>query len=207
MDLLYKSIIAAVLVAIVLIGAYTLFTRIGSSSSVSPVQAEQLILKDIKSNYPDAAVNIINLTNSTVPGSYYVTASVVINASRACPSYSIYTFEYPAYGFVYRTQNQYTGNCVVYGLNRTNYLIASSPVAITRATSVSPDAQSFITKFGYPNVVVDASFMSRYVDPISTSVYSNVWLVNYTSSYANYTVSALISQLNGTLLYEYKIFT
>jgi hypothetical protein len=200
MDLLLKSILAAVLVALILVGLYVAIQRIVLNQPITKQQAITLILNDLKNSNP-TFVNITNATPSVYPGSWHILASVVYNGTTPCPTYVIYSFDYPQYGFVYRSENLYTSNCVVYGLamNR-SYIIASAPVAIARSYNLSiPLVRNFVSEYGYGNVTVNAKFNSFY------STYTNIWIVNYTAPKVNYSVYVVLTQVGGIPVSNYTM--
>jgi hypothetical protein len=123
--------------------------------------------------------------------------------SSPCPSYSIYSYDYPKYGFINRTENTYTRNCVIYGAQNKSYIIASFPVAITWSYDLDvPQVLTFVKSYGFGNVTVNASYFSNTT--VLGKNYTNIWLVRYASANANHTVSVLLSQVGGNLLLEYN---
>ncbi|MEM0087309.1 MAG: hypothetical protein QW774_01070 [Candidatus Micrarchaeaceae archaeon] len=206
MELLGKVIVYAIVIALIIIGIYFAALRLGAGSHVSAQQAKALVLSDLANTYPNAEINITNITPSQFPGSWHIIASIVINATKPCPSYFIYSFDYPQYGFVYRVENNYTSDCVVYGLLRnSSYIIASYPVAIARSYSMRiPSIDNFVNRFGYNNTIVHASYYPSF--SIFGTNYTKVWLVNYSAAAANYSEYVLISQQGGDLLANYTIY-
>ncbi|MDE1762582.1 MAG: hypothetical protein KGH78_05360, partial [Candidatus Micrarchaeota archaeon] len=136
-------------------------------------------------------------------GSWHIVASVTINSTSPCPTYAAYSFDYPKYGFVYRVDNLYTSNCVVYGLEQnSSYLIASAPVAIARSYGLgNANITAFVGKYGFKNVVVRASFAQSLITSYTT--YNNVWVVNYTAPGTPAYVFAAITQKGGNLITAY----
>jgi hypothetical protein len=203
MDLLSKTVVAAVVVVVILLGVYyALQSTI--LSHVSEQQAASLVTADLQNAYPSAIINITSERSSNYTGSWYIAASVVVNATSPCPSYYAYTFDYPKFGFVYRVQNTYTQDCRIYGLQQnTSFLLSSFPAAITRSYTLGiPSVMSFVQQYGFRNVSVGSHFyqnLSAY-----GKNYTKAWLVEYSAPKANHTVSVLLSQLNGTLLATYN---
>jgi hypothetical protein len=200
MDLLAKAIVVAIVIAIVIASAYYLL-RQPTTPQITKAQASSLILDYLKNNYPGASVNITNVSSSIYPGSWYILASVISNATTPCPSYSVLSFDYPQYGFVSRTQNNYTGNCIVNGFagNHSSYIVASEPVAIALSHELNTTmVNSFIASAGYGNVSVHATYYPSI--NYGSAVYKNVWLVDYTSGRMSYSVQMLLSQIGGNLL-------
>lgn len=205
MDLLGKAVIAAVILAIIIVGAYIGLQKITPQTSITQYQAASLVNADLQNVYPGAAVNITNVTPSAYPGSWHVTASIVLNATRPCPTYLVYSFDYPKYGFVYTIENRYTQGCVIYGMqNSSNYLITSPPVAIARSYNLGiPSVTSFVSKYGYDSVHVTAQSY-KMMELFSTN-YTNLWVVNYSAPAANYSLYVAISQAGGTKLLNYTV--
>lgn len=203
MDLLTRTVVIALVLILVILGIfYALQNTILAHVSVQ--QAVSLVTADLQGTNPNAIINITNVTASTYAGSWHIVAGVITNATTPCPSYFVYTFDYPQFGFVYRVQNTYTSNCVIYGLaqNKT-FIISSFPIAITRSYNLMPPAIiSYLNVQGINNVVVTAHFYNKL--NAQGNSYTNVWLVNYTSKKVAYSAYALLSQVNGTLLSAYN---
>lgn len=204
MDLFSKSILVAVILVVIIFIGYYALSHASFTQQVSKTEAESLFLHDLQNSNSGADINITNVTPSQYPGSWHIIASVILNATTPCPSYYIYSTDYPKFpSFTYTIDNTYTKNCAIYLSKVGNgYLISSYPVAITDSylqnLSVVND---FISKYGYNNVVVHAHYYN------STYFYgqdfTNVWLVNYTTTTSRQYVEVLISQENGTSLSTY----
>lgn len=203
MDLLSKTIIVVAVIVIAVFVAYSLSKYVSFAPQVTEAQAESLVLHDLENANPGSVVNVTNATHSQYAGSWYIVASLVANATSPCPSYYIYSFDYPKYGFVYRVENTYTNyshsGCTIYGLTSPNrpYPIGSYPVAIAKSYLLNLSAvNNFVSRYGFNKVVVKAG----YYDSIffDNANYSKVWLVNYTAPGSSSYVSVLLSQTNGT---------
>ena len=204
MDLLVKTMVAAVVVVAILFVAYyamqnTLFQHITKDQAIS------LITADLLGAYPGAQVNVTNATASSYAGSWHIAFSIILNATSPCPSYFAYSFDYPQFGFVYRVENTYAKNCTIYGLSSGKpFIVSSSPVAITRAYTLNvPNLRAFIAAYGFHNVTVAANFFNSTT--INAVNYTHAWQVVYSSERANHSAAALLSQLNGTLLTSYNL--
>ncbi|MDE1822762.1 MAG: hypothetical protein KGI00_01680 [Candidatus Micrarchaeota archaeon] len=209
MDLLGKSVIAAIVILAILLAAYFLFLKNPFSQPVSKTEATSLVLSDLQNTYPGAVINITNVTPSdptVAKGSWHIIASVVTNATSPCPSYAVYSFDYPQYHFVQRVDNIYTAynaqsdSCTVYGFTSgSSYLIASYPVAIARSYSLNiSQVRQFVQKYGYVSVSVHANYYSSTT--FNMHNYTNVWMVQYTAPRANYSVYAILTQSDGSLV-------
>lgn len=197
MDLLLKAAIVAVVAIVVLVGLYYSSQRI-FTQQMTEQRAEGLIVSDLR-KVPGAVVNITNASPSSIyAGSWHVLASVILNATSPCPSYFIYSYDYPALGLVNRTENIYTENCNIYVFSPSGaFSLGSAPVAIAWASKHVPSAIAYISRFGISNVNAFAHYRIN-----ATS--GGTWLLNYTSRLANYTVHASIADTNGTLLNSYN---
>ena len=204
MDLLSKAVIVAVVLVIIVVGAYYAFQKVFSQSAVTEQQAVTLVTNYLQSHNPGAVINITNVTPSQFSGSWHIVASFINNPATPCPTYLIYSFDYPKYGFVNRTDTVYTTNCTVYGLvTGTNYTIGSYPVAIVRSYSIkNPAIDSYVNMAGYSNVVVHAAYYSEFL--FQGTNYTKTWLVNYSAITSNQSLYAGISQVNGSLLFTYN---
>ena len=167
------------------------------------MKATALILSYLQQTNPSANVSIINVTPSQYSGSWHVFASVISNATSPCPSYSVYTYDYPAFRLVNSTNNRYTNNCQIYSLPTSGpFIISSAPIAITWASTRVTSAENFISTQGFANVNAHANFYAK--QQIYGANYTDVWVVGYASRLVAYSVYAAISQVNGTLLTSYN---
>jgi hypothetical protein len=145
------------------------------------------------------------VTPSQFSGSWHIVASVIKNPTRPCPSYYVYSFDYPQYGFVNRTESVYTEGCTIYGMiANKSYIIGSYPVAIARSYSLgTANVSNFVESVGYNNTVVHAVYYNQtYVDGAE---YSSVWIVNYSSPASNKNVYSVISQIDGNFITAYNL--
>lgn len=205
MNLLSRVIIAALIVIVLIVVGYFALSHITLGQQVSSPQAVTLVVNYLKNTNPNTLVNVTNVTPSIYPGSWHILTAVAFNATSPCPSYVAYSFDYPQYGFVYRVQNNYTSNCMIYGLQQNkSYILAAAPLAIARSYNLSiPIIQKFVAKYGYKNVTVHASYFNSII--ISSATYNGVWIVNYTASRANYSIFAAITQVGGKLVANYTL--
>ena len=205
MDLLSKTLIVAIVLVLVIVGAYYAFEKVFGQGSVTAQEAASLVKSNLQSHNPNAVVNITNVTQSQYPGSWHVVASFINDPTTPCPTYIIYSFDYPQYGFVDRADTIYTENCTINGfVTGSNYAIGSYPVAIVRSYSLkSPEITSYVDNAGYNNVVVHASYYQSF--PFSGTNYTKVWLVNYSATTSNRSVYAGVSQVNGNLAFVYNM--
>ncbi len=204
MDLLSKAIVIAVVAVIIVVGIYYAFQKVFLTGQVSEPQAVSLVTNYLESHNPGAVINITNVTPSQYQGSWHIEATFIGNASSPCPEYVLYSFDYPKYGFVNRTDNIYTKGCVIYGLvGNSNYSIGAYPIAISRATSLNiTPVEEFILKYGYGNVTARALYYQNV--SMFNGTYSKIWIVNYSSVNANSSVHAVISQTDGKYLFSYN---
>lgn len=202
MDLLSKSVITVVIAVLIIFVAYYTISHVTFAQPVTEQQASSLVLHDLENANPGAAINITNVTPSQYAGSWHILASIVTNATSPCPSYSIYSFDYPKYGFVYQVENKYTSNCVIYGIVAgKGYIIGSYPVAITASYNLNlSSVNNFIQKYGLTKIAVYATYYNKTT--LSGKNYTGIWLVNYTAPNARY-VAVVLSQVNGTELSAY----
>lgn len=204
MDLLAKTLVVAVIVVVLLLAIYYALQNT-ILNHVSKQQAASLVTADLQKAYPGAMVNITNETPSNYTGSWYIIASVVVNATSPCPSYYAYTFDYPQFGFVYRVQNTYTQDCKIYGMQgNSSFLLSSFPIAITRSYKLSiPSVLAFVDEYGFYNVTVASHFYDNLT--LLGTNYTNVWQVAYSyPGVANHAVNVFLSQANGTLIGAYN---
>jgi len=212
MELLAKAgIIAAIVVIAVLIAA--LFVVQGQfTPPVTAQQAEQLVLSDLHAQDPNAIVNVITVSQSSLKtGSWEVVVTVVHNATRPCPELLLESFNYPAVTFVPSIYNQYTQaspTCSIYGLTSApTYIISSPYVAIARSFTLSNQTiANYVDVYGYNNATVHAKFyptLNKTATPLNETLY-NLWLINYTATKADYSVIALLDQ-SGSLAGMYVL--
>ena len=203
MDLLVKTILAAVVVFALLFVVYYLVGHV-LSGPITSSQAVSLVESDLSRSYPSAVINITNVTQSQYPGSWHIVASVITNATSPCPTYSVLSFDYPKYGFVSRLENNYTSGCVVYGLvGNSSYILASYPVAIARSYSLKiPQVMDYVKSVGYANTIVTATYYPTFYH--IGKDYSKIWLVNYSSPRSNQAVYVILTQESGNFVTEYN---
>ncbi len=199
MNLIMKVLVVAVAIVVLLVIAR--YAVASAPRHVSSHQAVDNVTSYIDTSYPGALVTITSVNSSQYAGSWHIVASVVINATKACPAYYVYSFDYPQYGFVSRLENNYTANCIINGEPSSgNYIITSYPIAMAKSYDYNISAvRDFVAQYGYSNVNVS----DNYYDVISLggSNYSHIWLVMYSNPQADHSVYVGISQRNGTLLY------
>jgi hypothetical protein len=191
MDLLTKVVISAVVIVVALFALYYGMSLIPHAAPTQQ-QVSRNITNYLNMIYPGANVTITNIKPSLYAGSWHVVASVIENATTPCPLYQVYTYDYPAFGLVNGTDNTYTAaNCTIYS----GAQVGSFPVAVALASKNFTIAR-YIANFGFANVVTSAK---AYNVTISGRIMS-VWNVSYSSRRANYSMYALLSQLNGSIL-------
>ncbi len=203
MDLLGKTIVAAVIVIAILIVLYFALKSFSPVQSISEGQAVALVESDLINSNPGGIVNVTSVSPSQYPGSWHIVVSLVLKPTSPCPTYVVYSYDYPRYGLISRTENIYTSNCTIYGMQNGSYIIASFPVAITRSYDLNvPQVNAFINDYGFDNVSTHASFFSNITE--FGKNYTNVWLVTYSSARSNHTVNVLLSQVGGNPLLTYN---
>lgn len=205
MDLLSKTIIGVVILIAIIFGLYYLqSTGVFGTTSVTQTQAKTLVLNDLQNTFQNAAINITNISKSQYAGSWHIVASVITNSTSPCPDYSILSFDYPKYNFVYNVENIYTQNCIIYekGLNQSS-IISSYPAAITKSyDSNLITLSSYIEKYGFDNVTTSAVYFKHLL--YKKQNYTNIWEINYTTPKSNQVISILLYESNGSILSVYN---
>lgn len=197
MELLARVVVAAVVIAAIVFAGYYIGTSsLFRSQLVTSQQAAALVTSDLRNLYPSANVTLTKLVPSNYSGSWYIEASVVSNATSPCPWYSVYSFDYPKFGFVSRKMNTYTQNCMPMNYSLGN-LIPNPQVATTLASGVA-GVKSYLASYGISNVTAATNFFNKTV--AAGRNFTNVYIVKYSTMKANYSVSAILSQLNGSVL-------
>lgn len=204
MDLISKTVLVAVVIVVVIAVIYYAFEKVFVPGPVTEQQAAQLIVGYLQEHNPNAIVNVTNETPSTYQGSWHVVVSLISNPTTPCPTYVIYSFDYPKYGFVNRTDNVYTQNCQVSGLvGNSSYSIGAFPVAIVRSYNLRNSAiTNFVNMNGYGNIVVHALYYPTIT--LNGFNYTKVWIVNYSATQTNGSVYAILSQVNGSFYSTYN---
>jgi len=205
MDLLQKVILAGVAVVILLVIGYFGVQSLHLGQQVTKQQAVSLVTNYLKNQNQNTVVNVTNVTPSTYPGSWHILTSVDFNATSPCPSYVSYSFDYPQYGFVYRVQNNYTSNCIIYGLEQNkSYILASAPLAIARSYNLSiPSVRNFVNTYGYGKVNVQAVFYNATI--LNSVTYNDTWIVTYSAPSSTSSVVVALTQAGGNLITNYTI--
>lgn len=198
MDLLVKTLIIALVIIVALYGIYYVFQN-NFTQSVTEQQAVSLVTSDLQNSHPTAIINVTNVTPSRYAGSWHIVTSIIFNSTTPCPSYYIWSFDYPKYGFVNTTENDYTSGCVVYGLRNQSYIIASYPVAIARSYSLNlSNVRGFVSKYGFNNVVVKAIYYNS--TSFNYTSYGHVWIVNYSAPEVNTSAYVVLNRTGGSVL-------
>lgn len=203
MNLLASVLILAIAIIVVILVGYYAYTFLSATpgQQLTEQHAEALITSDLQAAYPNAIVNITNVTPSVYAGSWHIVASVTENATSPCPSYFINTYDYPQFRFVSTPQNTYTANCDIYVFSPNGaFKLGSAPVAIAWATKHVPSVINYISKFGMRNVTASAQFQSN-------ATIGAVWQLVYSSHLVTYSVHALLADTSGTLLNSYNSST
>ncbi len=205
MDLLSKTIIGVViLIAIIFIVYYLQSSGVFGTYTITQNQAETLVLNDLQNTFQNAVINITNVSKSQYQGSWHIIASVVLNSTSPCPDYSILSFDYPKYNFVYKVESIYTQNCIVYqkGLNQSS-IIGSYPAAITKSYDANITVlDTYIKKYGFDNVTTSAIYYKHL--SYNKQNYSDVWQVNYTTPKSNTTIAVILYENNGIIANTYN---
>lgn len=205
MDLMSKTaIVVIVLMAIIFLVFYLESNGAFGTQQITQSEATTLVYHDLQNSFQGAVINITNVTPSQYSGSWHIVAAVIQNATSPCPSYSVYSFDYPKYNFVYKTENIYTENCVIYeNQNNQNNIIGSYPAAITKSYDSNITlVKNFVYKFGFSNVTVKAQYFKSL--EYAGKPYTDVWRINYTSNQTNNTTSVLLYENNGTIIKAYN---
>ncbi len=200
-----KVLVLVIVIAVVAGLLFIVFNRQVTTGPVTEAQAEQLVLSDVNATNPGALVTIINASPSTLEsGSWNIVLSVVYNATRACPTLSIEDFDYPATGLSGATINNYTSNCIIYGISSApSYVISSPYIAIARSYN-STIAKNYVTTYGYSNTQVHARFYSSLNStstPLNQTL-ASVWIINYSATPASFNQYFVLS-LSGAVLGNY----
>jgi len=210
MDLIGRVAIVVVVLIVVFSGAFLLIKHNSQSSQLSQQQAEQLVLSDAQKSNPQANITVISATNAS--GSYNIVLSVVYNATKPCPTLFIEGFNVQLTGgntlagLAPSTYNEYISNCTLINSNNassTKYLVSSPEAAIVKSYDLHlPQINDYVNQYGYANTSVTASLYS-YMNNNETHLaqsYYNVWLIRYRASNANFSVYAVESFDNGTVV-------
>ncbi|VVB76884.1 Uncharacterised protein [uncultured archaeon] len=207
MELLTKVIVSAVVMIVLLLGAYYLVRQSTMFQHVTAAQAGALVTDDLLIWYPNSNVTITNLVPSNYSGSWHVVASVITNETTPCPSFYIFSFDYPKFNLVNRPENTYVADCSVNGwMPGRNFTISSFPVAIALSYSSGiPSVTHYVQSVGFRNVTVNATFFSalgvasQNNSAIST-LYPNVWRVGYSSQRSANSLYVILSQKNASIM-------
>lgn len=218
MDLLTKVAAAVVVLIVIASLGFLVYNAIASHSSVlTSQQASQIVLSDLKLHNPNANITIINITPSTLKsGSWSIILSIIYNATRACPTLSISSFDYPATGLVPTAVNIYSyynrspiDRCTVPSYVTTpetaTYVTSSPEIAIVKSyKSGFTPIVDYVRAYGYNNTAVYAKFfntLEKNMTPINETFY-NVWLVNYTANGAIYSQFVILNS-SGSITGNY----
>ena len=220
MDLLAKVAIVTILIIVVLgVGFITFKYAAKGPGTVTAAQAGQVVTRDLKLQYPNASIDLINITKSNLTNdSWNVFVSVVFNSTRPCPTVYLLDSDYPATELVLSVANLYTSKCE--GLSNAKqdlpfytYIVTNPEIAIAQSYNISesgayPGIVDYVNgNGGYNNTVVNATryqSLNSTIKPFITKQYYNVWLINYTAKYAQYSY-IVIMNTSGVILGNYTV--
>lgn len=198
MQLLSKVAIVTIIIIAIAMGATLLLKKASVPSTVTASDAENFVLSDLYQHSPNATFTVLNVTGSTSnPGSWTVLVSATYNATKPCPAYETESFDYPGTNLAPVPNNIYVSDCAVHQIpSGQGGKIGIPVIAIATATSLNNSIiNNYISTYGYSNVSANATFYPAYN---STSgligTFDNVWVIRYTASNSNSSVTALLDQ-------------
>ncbi len=204
MNLFAKVALAAIVVIVLALALFLIAIR-PSSSGVTEQQAESFVVSDLMQSNSNATINIVSATPSSLKsGSWDIVVSITYNGTLACPTVMVKGFDYPALTLSSVLDSYTSGTipCFVHGFsNVSSYFISLPSVAIAIATNASSQASSYVNLFGYNETHAHARYYTQLASaatPLSRN-FSNVWLVNYTASDANYSEYVVLSNFGNDL--------
>lgn len=164
-------------------------------------QAVNFVVQHMQADYPGAQTNVIEVIPQD--DSWKITSEVIYGPNTPCPNMSIVVYEYPAFGFAPRAENNITSNCELLSCKGIeNCKIATAEEAIIASHSLNnvSEINSFMSEYGYNNIRVEASFYGSYFESKVNATYPSVWVVMWTSPKANYSVRLVLNQTGGKVL-------
>jgi hypothetical protein len=209
MDLFGK--IAVLVIALIMLSAlaFILFEQ-NAQSKMTKGDAVSFVLDYLKQRNSDSNISVVSVSPSNLtPNSWRIVVSIVSNATKPCPTVMIEECDYPAFMIACNPEpeNLYTEGCVVHGISGAlSYFISMPSIAIVRSYNASGVARSYVSTFGYNNTFVKASYHAQ-LNAASTPLnrnFTNVWLINYTATNANYS-NYFIMDSSGSILANYTI--
>lgn len=167
-------------------------------------KAVNFITQYMQVAYPGAQTSILEVKPED--GSWRISAQVVYGANTPCPNMSDIVYEYPAFGFVPRAENNITSNCELLSCKGIeNCKIATAEEAIVASHTVNDvsEINSFIEQYGYNNIRVNATSYDSYFESKTNATYPSVWLVTWTSPNANYSIRLILNHTGGKVLEKF----
>jgi hypothetical protein len=175
-------------------------------------KAVGFVTQHMQVQYPGAKTNVLEV--KLQDGSWRISSEVIYGANTPCPNLSIVVYEYPAFGFVPRAENNITNNCQLLSCKGIeNCTLGTTEEAIIASHKLNdvPEINSLIYEAGCSsvvgcnNVTVDAAYYSSYFDSITNITYPSVWVVNWTSPKVNYSLNLVLNQTGGKVLDKFKL--
>ncbi|NYZ76091.1 hypothetical protein H0N98_02460 [Candidatus Micrarchaeota archaeon] len=167
-------------------------------------KAVNFVKEQMQTDYPGAKTEVIDVKPQD--GSWKITSKVIYGANTPCPNLSIVAYEYPAFGFVQRQENNITLNCQLLSCkgiaNCTLGMPEEAIIASHKLNNIS-EINSFIDSFGYSNIRVDASSYDSYFERKTNTTYLFVWILNWNSPKANYSIRLILNQTGGKVLEKF----
>lgn len=216
MELLFKTAIAAIIVIMVIAGAYlyiSFFTQ--GAGGLTEAQAVSLIESDLKEHYASGDIVVLNASESLVHGgSWDITTRIVFAQVTPCPSVMTESFDYPATGLLNATEvySNYSGGvCHVYagGQSGTDGIVGLPAIAIATPVNESfAPLMAFINTYGFGRIRATAeiayfnSTAAGNATIATPTKFTSAWIVNYTAPQNNSTFHVILST-SGQVLDNY----
>ncbi|NYZ78917.1 hypothetical protein H0N99_02105 [Candidatus Micrarchaeota archaeon] len=171
------------------------------NQQVTQEEAVNFVVQHMQTDYPGAQTNVTEV--KLQDGSWRITSEVIYGANTPCPNMSIVVYEYPAFGFVPRAENNITNNCQLLsckGIENCKIAMPEEAIIASHKLNNVPEINSFINEFGYNNIRVDATSYESYFESRTNATYPFIWVVRWTSPEANYSIRLILNQTGGKVL-------
>lgn len=200
MELLSKVAIVAVILIALSISAALLLRHSSQPSNITASYAKSFVLADLHQSAPTANFTVLNVSSGGT-NSWTVLVAASYNTTTPCPTYLTESFNYPGTNLAPTIDNIYISNCTVRQVPSSSGGEITLPViAIGEATEQArsggdPLLLNYLQTHPLDSIYTRAYFYSSYNSIVEgTRVNgSDIWVVNYTSKDANYSVYAVLN--------------
>jgi hypothetical protein len=199
MELLSKVALVAIILIVIAVSVGVLLKHVSQPSNITASYAKNFVLTDLHQSTPSGEFTVLNVSGG--PNSWTVLVAASYNTTTPCPTYFTESFNYPSTNLAPTIDNIYISNCTVRQIPSSSGGDITLPViAIGEATEQArsggdPLLLNYLQTYPFGSTSVKADLYSTYNSILEGTrvTGSNIWIVNYTSTDANFSVYAILN--------------